>query len=179
MLSRRIALILALSIAVPSLAGCSNQPVIDSGSKSPGPANEANTNRAVEPGMEGAKDNADELRTLINLPYEPEDLIWKEYTAGKPGEKQGRRVLAVFQFTPDESRKLIEAASKVRSPVPVALSTEKWFPKELVTQSEIGGEDGIQATAYAANEFMQTPFSEGTISRVDNTDFFVLDLYAK
>lgn len=139
-------------------------------------ANEADANRAVEPGMEGAKDNAEELRGLVKLPYEPEDLVWKEFPAS--GDK-GRRVLAVMQLTADDASKLVENASRLRPGTPARLSSENWFPKELVSQNELSAGEGIQATAYAADEFLQPPFNEGTISRVGESEFFVLELFAK
>jgi hypothetical protein len=171
MLGNRTSLILALAAAIQLLSGCSGP---SPGANNANSANEANANRAVEPGMEGARDNADELRTLIRLPYEPEDLVWKEYAA----DKQRRRLLAVLQFTTEDTRKLVEASSRIRPGTPATVPTEKWFPKELVTQSEMSGEEGVQATSYAADEFFQQPFSEGTLSRVNNTDFFVLELFA-
>lgn len=170
--------ILACVLAGVILCGCSGQSG-GANNTAANVANSANSNRAVEPDMEGAKDNADELATLIKLPFQPEDLAWKEYTAGKPGEKQGKRLLAVFQFSPADAKKLIEASSKIRPGTPVSISSEKWFPKELVTQNEMSGDEGIQATSYAADEFFQPPYVEGTLSHVDNTDFFVLELFAK
>jgi len=128
--------------------------------------------------MEGAKDNADELETLVKLPYEPEDLVWKEFPAAADGST-ARRLLAVFQFSVADAKKVVENASHVRPGSPVLLPTEKWFPKELITQTEVSGEEGIRATSYAADEFLNPPFNTGTLSRVDNTDFFVLEVFAK
>jgi hypothetical protein len=173
MLYIRISLILALLAAVQLMSGCSGRPASSTNNAATA-ADQANANREIEPGMEGAKDNAEELAGLVKMPYEPEDLAWKEYSTA-----QGRRVLAVFQLTDDGARKLVEASSRVRPGRPVSITTEKWFPKELVTQSEMSGESGIQATSYAADEFLQLPFSEGSVSRVDNTNFFVLEVFAK
>jgi hypothetical protein len=169
----RIPLILALIAAIQLLAACSGGAGTGANNAASN-AEQTNSNRAVEPGMEGAKDNAEELGTLVRMPYEPEDLAWKEYSDGKGG-----RLLAVFQLTDEDSRKLIESASKFRPGSPVSLTSEKWFPKELVTQSEMSGGTGIQATSYAADEFLQPPYTAGTLSRVDNTNFFVLEVFAK
>jgi hypothetical protein len=173
MLSNRNPLILALIVSIYLMSGCSGRPAPGSNNAASN-ADAQNANRAVEPGMEGAKDNAEELGTLVRMPYEPEDLAWKEYST-----PQGRRLLAVFQLTDEDSRKLIEAASKARPGSSVSIASEKWFPKELVTQNEMSGDTGIQATSYAADEFLQPPFSEGTVSRVDNTNFFVLEAFAR
>jgi len=137
-------------------------------------AEQANANTAIEPKMEGAKDNTEELATLVKMPYEPEDLAWKEYQ-----RPDGKRLVAVFQLTEADSKKLIESAAKIRPGTPVSINSENWFPKELTTQNEMSGGSGIQATAYPADEFYQSPYTEGTFSRVDNTNFFVLEVFAK
>lgn len=173
MLFHRAALILALSVLIQLAVGCERAPVTEANNAA---VNRANSNRAIEPGMEGAKDNADELGTLIKLPYEPEDLVWKDFAAA---DGKGRRLLAVIQLTPEESRKLIDSALKAGPGKPVSISSEKWFPKELVTQSEMSPDEGIQATSYATNEFLRPPFTQGTLSHVNNTDFFVIELFAQ
>jgi len=173
MLTNGTLFILALIIGTAAMNACSERQ---------GPANNANVttaeqvnaNRAVEPNMEGAKDNSEELATHVKMPFEPEDLAWKEYQ-----RQDGRRLVAVFQLTEEDSKKLIESASRIRSGVPAMLSSENWFPKELTTQNEMSGGSGIQATAYPADEFFQPPYTEGTFSRVDNTNFFVLEVFAK
>lgn len=173
MLAKRTSVILALIFAIQILDGCSG-PTANSNSSA---ANANGASRLSDAEKEGVKDNAEELATLITFPLEPDDLAWKEYPAVQGGKS--RRVLAVFQLTPEESRKLIERAVKVGPAKPVSITTEKWFPKELTTQSEMNGDEGIAAASYPANEFYLGPFTEGTLSRVDNTDFFVLELLAK
>lgn len=178
MAHRSIAIALSLFILINTLGGCARPSSNTTNSASNTQSAQANADRAVEPGMEGARDNADELATLVKLPYEPEDLVWKEFPAAADGVS-ARRVLAVFQFTPADAKKIVENASNVRPGSPVLLPTEKWFPKELITPAEVSGEEGIRATSYAADEFLNAPFNTGTLSRVDNTDFFVLEVFAK
>jgi len=175
---RSISIILSLFLLINTLGGCSRPSSNTGNSAANNHTDQANADRAVEPGMEGAKDNTDELATLIKIPYEPEDLVWKEFPAAADGSS-ARRVLAVFQFTPADAKKVVENASHVGPGSSVLLPSEKWFPKELVTQTEVSGEEGIRATSYAADEFLNAPFNTGTLSRVDNTDFFVLEVFAK
>lgn len=171
MLVNRTAVILALIFGIQAFNACS-EPAANSNSASA----KANTANASGPEKEGVKDNAEELGSLIKFPLEPEDLVWKEFPA-KGNQK--RRVLAVFQLLPDETKKLVEQASKIRPSKPVSIATEKWFPTELTTQSEMNSDEGIPAVSYAADEFFNEPFTEGSLSRVDNTDFFVLELISK
>ena len=123
MLFHRTVLILALFVLMQIAAGCAREAAPKANNAA---TNATNSNRAIEPGMEGAKDNADELRTLIKLPYDPEDLVWKDFAAESG---QSRRLLAVIQLTPDETRKLIDSASKIGPGKPASIPSEKWFPK--------------------------------------------------
>ncbi len=171
MSGKSIFFLLAL-IAAQILIGCG-------GSTQNGPnsnaVNQPANAAAAEPEKDGVKYNVEELGSLVKMPFEPEDLAWKEFNTNQ----QNRRLLAVFQLTPADAKKMLESASKIRPGKPVVLTTEKWFPTELVTQSEMSNDEGIQAMSYAADEFLQPPYNEGTLSRVDNTDFFVLELFAK
>lgn len=171
----RTLLILTLLFVI---GGCSGN---DSGNRanSNSSDNRANSNRSVEPRMEGAKDNVEELRALVKMPFEPEDLIWMESAIGNSGETRKSKVLAVFQLSVEDAKKLIERVSKIRPGAPVMLTTERWFPPELVTQNELSNDEGIPATSYAADEFFQPPYSEGTLSRITDSDFFVLEVFAR
>lgn len=167
-----------LILVIQILAACSTQPGTNvSGSRANGQtANSAGGNSSV---TETPKDNVEELSTLIKMPFEPEDLVWKEFDASSTSGKQARRLLAVLQFSAQDTRKLVELLSKAQPGVPVIIPSEVWYPKELTTQSEMGGDEGIKATSFPANDFFQPPYLEGTIARVDDTDFFVLELFAK
>ncbi len=165
----KTAIILALFLSLPLLGSCS---------RSAANTNAANTNSTsankTDPAVEAVKDNAEELATLVKLPFEPEEVTWKETTAGN-----SRKLLAVIRFTPEDSKRIVEHAAKLKSGETVSIPSERWFPAELVTQSELNGDDNITATAYPAAEFYQAPYSEGRLLHVQNTDFFVLDLTAK
>lgn len=142
--------------------------------------NTANTTTAnmaankTDPAADGVKDNAEELGTLAKLSFEPEEVTWKETTAGN-----NRRLLAVIRFTPEDSKKIVENAAKIKAGEPVSIPSERWFPAELVSQSELNGDDSITAMAYSADEFYQPPYSEGRLSHVQKTDFFILELTAR
>lgn len=141
-------------------------------------ANTANSNTAAannsDPADESVKDNAEELATLARLPFEPEEVTWKETTAGDK-----RKLLAVIRFTPEDSKKIVENAAKIKAGEPVSIPSERWFPAELISQAEMSGDYQITATAYPADEFYQAPYSEGRLSRFQQSDFFILELTAK
>ena len=119
-----------------------------------------------------SKSNGEELGLLINVPFDTEDVVWKEDSFNK-------RLVAVLRFSKMDSDKLVADAEKIAPPQPVVLPSETWFPPELIAQSENNGDDNLKGTAYAANKFFQTPYTEGKITRIENTEYFVLELSAK
>ncbi len=147
----------------PACSGNANKAANSKGSTS---SNQANVN------ANAVKSNIEELGLLVTVPYEAEDVVWKEY----PSQK---RIVAVLRFSPADSAKLIAEAEKFRKPETAAISSETWFPAELIAQSEMSGEDNLNGRSYAANQFFQEPYSSGRLIRIDNTDYFVLDITAK
>lgn len=169
----KTAIILALIFSTQMLGACSG-----CGINTANKANTANSNTSAvnnsDATTEGVKDNAEELATLAKLPFEPEEVTWKEITAGN-----NRKLLAVIRFTPEDSKKIVENATKIKAGEPVSVPSERWFPAELVSQAEMSGDDQITATAYPADEFYQAPYSQGRLSRFQQSDFFILELIAK
>ena len=166
----KTAIILALILSIQMLGACGG------GTGNANNANTANTGSAniSKPETEGVKDNADELATLARLPFEPEEVTWKESTAGDK-----RKLLAVLRFTPEDSKKIVDQAAAVKPGESVSIPSERWFPAELVSQGELSGTETIPATAYSADQFYQPPFSEGRLSKIGSSDFFVLEMTAK
>jgi len=116
-----------------------------------------------------AKTNVEELGLLVTIPYEAEDIVWKEDAAHK-------KITAVLRFSPEDANKITADATARRAPQNVTLSTPSWFPAELIAQSEMTGDDVLHGTSYAADAFYQEPYSAGRIVRVEGTDYFVLEL---
>ena len=166
MRSFRSSLIAAAFACIVLIFGCSGRQSNTGRSSGVGSAN-----RPIEP-ANSAKTNVEELGVLVNIPYEVEDIAWKEDATDK-------KLIAVLRFSPADAAKVVAEAEKIRSPQPVNLSSETWFPVELIAQSAMSGDDSLNGKSYAANSFLQEPYRSGTITRVDNTDYFVLELSAK
>jgi hypothetical protein len=166
----RTVIILALILSIQLLGACGGGSALNSNTAN---ANSPEVNN-VKPEALGVKDNADELAALAKLPFQPEEVTWKETVNG-----DSRKLLAVLRFTPEDTKKVVENSAKIKPGEAVSLPSERWFPAELVSQSELSGDETIPATAYAANEFFQPPYSEGRLSRVQNSDFFILELTGK
>ena len=119
-----------------------------------------------------AKTNVEELGMLINVPYESEEAFWKEDAAHK-------KLIAVLRFGQPEANRLIADAEKIRPAQQTSIPSQSWFPPELIAQGDVSGDDTLNGKAYAANAFFQDPYNDGRITRIEDTDYFVLELSAK
>ena len=143
-----------------------------------GPANSTTSNTsqtAANQNLENtnaAHTNVEELGVLVKMPFETEEAVWKEV----PNQK---KVVAVLRFSAADADKLEEQARKHRQPSAVAVSSETWFPPELIAQVDVSGDSTLKGTAYAANDFFQPPYTEGQVTRIEGTDYFVLEVNAK
>lgn len=116
--------------------------------------------------------NVEELRLLVNVPYEVEDVAWKEDTVNKS-------LIAVLRFSPVDSDKIVADAQRSGAPQPGAISPETWFPDELTAQSSMSGDNILKGIAYPATGFLHEPYSAGKLTRIDDTDYFVLEVTSK
>lgn len=156
-----------MSVLLMSVVGCSQ------------PGKTANAGLGVNvsnvPGETAntAKTNVEELELLVNIPYETDDVVWKEDAARK-------KVVAVLHFSKSDADKIVADGAAHQPPQHVRLPSESWYPAELIAQSEMsGGEEGLQGIAYAADGFFMEPYTSGRIVRITDTDYFVLQLAAK
>ena len=106
---------------------------------------------------------------LINFTLEPEDIIWQQVESPK-------KIVAVFRLDDEGSKKLIEQLAARSAGAAKSVTVEDWFPAELIASGETTGSSTVDGTAYPADDFYQAPFSQGTITRVSDTDFFVLEI---
>lgn len=116
-----------------------------------------------------ANNNAEELGMLINFQLEPEDLIWR-------ADEKKKTIVAVMHFDPPEAAKLKNDLAAKSQGTPRSVTTEEWFPPELLAQGEAAGNSSISGTAFPATDFYLAPYTEGTITHITDTEFFVLEL---
>lgn len=135
-----------------------------------------------------AKDETLDLGKIINLPHTPEETVFREDDLTKPANSDdknakpivtGKKLTAVLQFTEEDTEQIIAQAKKIKSPVANELAPESWFPPELVAASQSTGDEMIKGKAYAADAFYKPPYNNGKITRINDTDYFVLELFAK
>jgi len=120
----------------------------------------------------------------IKMPFHPEEAVWREDVLGKSGDNRvpaptDKKLTAVLRFLKDDAAKITAQAEKYKPATPATINTEKWFPAELIAQSQTSGDETVKGSSYPANDFLNPPYSDGKITRIEGTDYFVLELFAK
>jgi hypothetical protein len=159
-----IGVILASFYTVLMLSGCGGS-VNSNNSPEPNRANASASTKA-------AKSNVEELSMLVRVPYEAEDIVWEQ-------DPSTRNIVAVFRFSPEDAKKLVAEAEGSGPGKPVSIPVETWYPDELIAQGEMSGDSTLKGTAYSANAFFQEPYKTGRITRVEDVDYFVLEVSPK
>lgn len=170
---------IALLFAALFATSCSSSSTENSDSTNRTAANTANSSNS-----NSVKDDVDELELTIKVPFHPEEVAWREDVLGKTGDSRvpaptDKKLTAVMRFLKDDAAKITAQAEKYKPAVPAVINTEKWFPAELIAQSQTSGDETIKGLSYPANDFLNPPYSEGRITRIEGTDYFVLELFAK
>ncbi|HQU85602.1 MAG TPA: hypothetical protein PKY59_20880 [Pyrinomonadaceae bacterium] len=132
--------------------------------------NPANTNRI------SAKDDIEELETIIKIPFHPEEALWREENLGNQNAK---KMTVVLKFLPEESAKIVAEAEPKKAVTQTILPVETWFPAELVASSQLSGDDTLKGNVYSAEQFFQPPYSDGRLIRMENSSYFILELFSK
>ncbi len=135
----------------------------------------SNTNQAIE-NSSSTKDNTEGLEMIVKLPFEPQDAVWREEKSGKPNEG---KLIAVLQFKSEDAEKIVAQSQTYKNPTPADISAESWFPAELIAQSQLSGDETLKGTTYAANDFLQSPYTDGKITRIQSSNYFILELISK
>lgn len=163
------------------LISCTN-PDIDEGEVNKlRPDVNKNANVNVDPNANVAEDSEVELKSLINLPYEPEENVYREDKVGDANNNRvpgptDRKLTAVLKFSEENTEKLVKELEKKANPFESKVDPEPWFPAELIAKSQMSGDETIKGTGYSAEMFFKTPYLSGSITRINETEYFVLFL---
>lgn len=135
-----------------------------------------NSNAANVTGNENSTIANDDIAALNNqviLPFIPEEVSWHEENAKDSGDK---KLTAVMKFTAEDAKNLTAQVEKHRPAEAVEIGTEQWFPAELIAQSQLSGNESLKGNAYAPTDFIQLPYKNGRLIRIENSNYFVLEL---
>lgn len=152
-----------------------------------GQISNANQNINAQVSKENAnsvKDNVEELELTIKLPTHPEEVLWREdkpdaSNGAAANAQPGKKMTAILKFSAEDAAKIVAQAETYQPPTPAQIETETWFPAELKAQSELSGDETLKGNSYAANDFLQPPYETGKLTRLEDSNYFILELSAK
>lgn len=136
----------------------------------------ANSNSANVAGSENSCASNDDVAALGNqalLPFVPEEVVWCEENAK---DSDNKKLTAVMKFTEEDAKNLVAQAEKHRAAEAVEVGTEQWFPLELNAQSRLSGNETLKGNAYAPTDFIQLPYKNGRLIKIENSNYFILEL---
>lgn len=126
----------------------------------------------------------DELAKNINLPVRPSEVVWKKKTMdNEQGAVPGPNdyyLNAVLKYSDADIEKLKEATGQNKDEVSKGIiELEEWFPEDIKKLAkDIDGEKLLPGEKYDAEKFMRSPYRNGTLSRIEGSNYFVLNLYS-
>lgn len=174
MKAARLKIILSLIFIGQLLSACSGSGAGNSNSSQ----TNSNQNRTNTP---AANDKVEELGLLVNLPVEPDEAVWREdpVTPSDGNQPQySKKLTAVLKYSGAAVAK-VSALIEKSPPLSDSINSETWFPAELIAQSGLSGDSTLKGDSFAATDFYQPPYSEGKITHVEETNYFILELFAK
>jgi hypothetical protein len=115
------------------------------------------------------KDDIEELGKIIRLPVAPEEATYRA---------DASKLIAVFKFSAADAAQIVSQAERYKAATQTEIETEDWFPAELIAQSQLSGDETLRGASFAADDFFAPPYQSGKLTRVGETDYFVLELFA-
>lgn len=152
------------------LNACTGTETTNDNSNTSGANQTGNSNSAVN-----AQDDIEELSKIIKLPVPPVEATYSEVNASN-GAPNKKRFVAILKFSTADANQIATGAEKYKPPSPADVDAEDWFPPELVAKSQETGDTSLKGIDYAATDFLQPPYTGGRLTRINDTDFFVLEL---
>ena len=131
----------------------------------------ANVNKAANITNSNAnttKDDLEDFGKIVKLPFQPEEVSWRETT--------DKKLIAVLKFSASDAQNLIAQIEKQKPAQLNAINAENWFPPELVAKSHQSGDETLKGKEYSANDFLLASYNNGKITRIDDTNYFILEL---
>ena len=117
------------------------------------------------------KDDIEEFAKIVNLSLTPEEVTWRETDA-----QNSKKLIAVLKFSAQDTQTIVSQAEKHKPAVPAELDAETWFPPELIAKSQESGDETLKGSEFAANDFFLNDYKNGRVVRINDSNFFVLEL---
>ena len=147
------------------LSGCGRSGNVNQNVNSANQAANADSNANL------TQDNTEDLGRIVSLPYVPEEVVWRE-----TGSQNTKKMIAVLKFSSADAQAIVAQAEKYNPAAPAELEAENWFPPELIAKSQESGDESLKGNAYAANDFITREYKDAKLTRISETNYFVLEL---
>ena len=123
-----------------------------------------------------AQDDVEELGKIIKLPVVPSEATYIESNFNNGESGDNKKLVVALKFSTADANQIAASAAQYKPPAPADVDAEDWFPPELVAKSQETGDASLKGIEYAPNDFLQSPYTKGRLTRLNNTDYFVLEL---
>lgn len=144
-----------------------------------------NSNDSANGSQSRTHDDLEELRGLIEISLEADEVTWQEQTvtADEPlggDRKTGtKRLIAVLRFEGAEAQKFQASLTGMGKGEPASVPVENWFPAELVAKGQTDSESRLKGLAYPASGFAKPPYTQGRLVQIEGTRYFLFEMYAQ
>lgn len=124
------------------------------------------------------------LEKLIKLPVRPSEVKWTaEVMDNSKGSVPGPsdyRLVAVLKYDGETAEKLAgEAGTDPTAKFVGNADVKPWFPDEVKSVAKTtDGRTSLEGTRYSAAKFANPPYNNGSLVRVGETNYFVLNLFS-
>ena len=123
----------------------------------------------------------DELAKNINLPVRPAEAVWQKKTLGNaesrvPGPTD-YLLVAVLKYDDADIEKV--TGQSTEKTVKSVGEIQDWFPEDLKSLAQdFDNEKLLSGEKYDAKSFARAPYLNGTLLRVNGSNYFVLTLFS-
>lgn len=151
--------------------------------------NESLTNVNRQSNMQNSPENKDvinsdidELAKNINLPVRPIEAVWTKKTLGNPESRvpgpTDYLLVAVLKYD-DAGIETLKAKIVQSDTVKGVAEIQGWFPADLKNLArDFDNEKLLSGEKYDAKSFARPPYLNGTLLRVNGSNYFVLTLFS-
>jgi hypothetical protein len=151
---------------------CSGNKIAGDNSSVPNSNRTANTISEIV-----ARDDVEELSKIIKLPAAPDEATYSEIKLSG-GAPNNLKLVVILKFSTRDANQIATVAEGYKPPALADIDAEDWFPPELVAKSQETGDASLKGVEYAANDFLQPPYASGRLTRINDTNYFVLELFS-
>lgn len=185
MLSRKIFKSTVLLIIGFLLAACgySTSQTVNSETGNNRKAVSGNMNESTAKNIE-VKTDIETLEKKINLPVRPLEAKWAEEifdnSKGLVPGPSDYRLTVLLKYDRKSANELTEKLSqKITDQSLGNTEVKSWFPDEVKTQAQTNdGKTYLEGAKYSPEDFFRSPYLNGNLTRIGNSDYFVLNLFS-